>query len=410
RAVNGGKLPVSALGVRAIDPHTLEIKLEHPWPVLPDYESGVGGMFMAPAPRHVIERWGDAWIKPEHFVGNGPYVLTSWKLGDKIAVRKNPLYYGAKDVCIDRINYYPTNDAVSAERRVKRGELDLNGHIQANRINFLRRPDQMPAYVHTHLNVGLYYMEFNIHDVPVLRDKRVRQALGMAIDREFITEKLVRGGQQPAYSLVPPGMVDYSGGAETYWAKWPLAKRQAEAKRLLAEAGYGPKRPLKLEIKHRNTADPMLIMPAVQADWKSVGVLASLAANEVQVAYAAYNAGDFEVADAGWGGGADAMGFLYLHRADAGTQNYGRYYNPRFDALLDAANQERDNTKREAFLRQAEQLLLDDMPAVPIYYLAKSAFVTPQLTGWTDNQFDTHRARFFCFKDAAARRAAATGR
>ena len=402
RAVNGGKAPPSALGVHALDPHTVEIKLEHPWLALLDYADSVP---MSPVPKHMVERWGDAWVKPGRFVGNGPYLPVSWVLGDRLVVQKNPRYFDANNICLDRITYYPTTDAVSAERRVKRGELDLNNYIQGNRVSFLRQPGQMPAYVRSHPYIGLYYLAYNVKSVPALRDVRVRQALGMAIDREFITNKLIRGGQTPAYHFVPPGMVDYSGGPLTYWAKWPLERRQSEARRLLAQAGYGPGHPLKLEIKHRNSADPMLMMPAIQADWRSIGVDVSLTANEVQIAYSSYNAGDFEVADAGWVGGADAMGFLYINRSDIGTQNYGSYKNLRYDQLLTAADNESDDAKRQALLRQAEQILLDDAPVTPIYFTSWNNLVSPNVTGWVDNVIDTHKARFLCFKDAAARRA-----
>jgi oligopeptide transport system substrate-binding protein len=402
RAVNGGKLPLSALGVTAPDAHTVRIELEHPWPILADNAAAPP---MSPSPRHVVAKWGDAWSQPAHFVGNGPYLPKSWTLGDKVVVEKNPRYFDAAKVCLDRISFYPTTDAVSAERRVKRGELDLNTVVQSNRVNFLRRPDQMPGYVRVYPYVGAVFLTFNLKSVPALRDVRVRQALSMAIDRDFIVNKLFRGGQKPAYSFLPPGMLDYDGRARTYWATWPLERRQAEARRLLAAAGYGPKHPLKLEIRHRNTADPTLYTPAVQADWRSIGVKAQLLSTEVQIAYQSYEAGDFEVADAGWGGGSDAMGFLFLQRSDTGSQNYGGYKNLRYDALLDAADHERDLKRRMAYLGQAEQIVLDDAPIAPVYTIASKNLVNPNVTGWVDNNFDTHKLRFLCFRDAAQRRA-----
>ena len=400
RAVNGGKLPLSALGVKALDPHTVQIALEHPWPILPDDAAGPA---MSPAPRAVLAKWGDNWTQPAHFVGNGPYLPQSWKLGDRVTIVKNPLYYGAAGVCFDRIDFYPTTDAVSAERRVKSGELDLNNQFQSNRMAFLNR--QMPGYARAYPYVGVVYLSFNIKDVPALRDVRVRQALSMAIDRDFIADKLFRGGQKPAYALAPSGMLDYDGRAKTYWAAWPLAKRQAEARRLLTAAGYGPGHPLKIEIRHRNTADPSLYMPAVQADWRAVGVEAQLLSTEVQIAYQSYESGDFQVGDAGWGGGSDAMGYLLLLRSDTGLMNFGSYKNPRYDALLDAADNERDRDKRMALMGRAEQIMLDDAAVAPVYTLASKNLVNPNVTGWVDNVYDVHPTRFLCLKDAATRRA-----
>ncbi|HEX7759520.1 MAG TPA: peptide ABC transporter substrate-binding protein, partial [Caulobacteraceae bacterium] len=214
--VNDGKAPPEALGAKALDAHTLQLTLEHPAPYLPEIAKHTT---MFPVPKHVVERWGDAWVQPEHYVGNGPYKVVSWRLGDYVRVVRNPYFYDAKSICFDEIDYYPTTDAISAERRVKRGELDINADIQSNRIAFLR--EHMPTYVRTHTYLGVQYLSFNAH-VPAFRDRRVRIALDMAVDREFITHKLLRGGQVPAYTFVPPGVAGYTPAAAPVWASWPL--------------------------------------------------------------------------------------------------------------------------------------------------------------------------------------------
>ena len=391
QSVNEGKAPGTALGVRAISPKVLEITLEHPAPYLTELAMH---QTMLPTPRHVVEKWGDAWSQPAHYVSNGPYMLKSWTLGDHVGVVKNPRFYDAGNVCIDQINYYPTNDAIGAERRVRRGELDLNADIQSNRIAFLR--ERMPQYVHTYTYLGVAYLAFN-SAVPAFKDKRVRLALDMSIDREFITGKLLRGGQKPAYTFVPPGVANTIPTVPPAWSSWPLEKRQAEARRLLAEAGYGPGHPLKIEIKHRNTPDPMLFMPAIQADWKAVGVEASLAQNETQIAYAAYRARDFQVADAAWiADYNDAMSFLYLQQSSTGSQNYGDYKNPVFDALLARADNEPDAKIRAGYLAQAEHIMLDDVAVAPIFFYVNKNLVSPKITGWVDNLTDKHRSRYLC--------------
>lgn len=406
-AVNAGKAPLSALGAQALDARTLQLTLEHPAPYLPELAKH---QTMYPEPRHVVERWGDDWVTPGHYVSNGPYVLKAWKLGDHIEVVKNPRFYDADKVCIDRIYYYPTVDAVSAERRVRRGELDVSTDIQSNRIAYLRQPDQIPAYVRTHTYLGVSYLAFNEgpKGVPALRDRRVRIALDMAIDRDFIAGKLLRGGQVPAYTFVPPGVANYQPASPPVWAAWSLARRQAAARALLAQAGYGPDHPLKLEIKHRNSPDPTLIMPAIQADWKAIGVQAALVQNEVQIAYDAYRNRDFQVADAGWiADYDDAMSFLYLQQSQTGPQNYGDYANPQYDALLNKADHERDARLRAAYLARAETIMLRDAPVVPLVFAVNKNLVNPRVTGWVDNIVDWHRARYLCFRDAEARRGGA---
>jgi oligopeptide transport system substrate-binding protein len=402
--VNGGKMPLSALGVRAVDAKTFEVRLEHPWPVLPDYLNGVS---VAPVPRHVVARFGDDWVKPGNYVSNGPYRLVRFGLGDKVVVEKNLRYYDAAKVCFDQVSFYPTSDTVSAERRVKSGELDINTNVVPNRVGMLRQPGQMPEYLHVSPYVGLLFLTFNMRDVPALKDVRVRQAVSMAIDREFITDKLLRGGQTPAYSYVPPGMVDYDSSARPYWAGWTLERRQAEARRLLGAAGYGPKKPLRLEFKYRNSAEPVLYMPAVQADMKAIGVRADIIGNETAVAYDAYDNKDFQVGEAGWGGGVDAYGFMYRNRIDTGSQNNSGYANPAHDALLDRAKREGDVKERSRLFREAEQMLLNDAPVAPVLFLSKRWLVNPSITGFADNVLDTHKVSLMCLKNAAQRRAAA---
>ncbi len=391
QAATEGKGSLESVGVRAVSPSVLEFRLNHPAPYLPEVAKHYS---MYPVPRHVVEKWGDAWTRPEHFVGNGPFTVREWRLGDYVRSVKSPTFYEADKVCADEVYYYPTNDAISAERRVRRGELDSNADIQSNRIAFLRK--EIPEYVRTHTYLGVSYVAFN-SNVPEFKDPRVRQALSMSIDREFIAEKLLRGGQMPAYTFVPPGVANYQGAKPPEWASWPFAKRQAEARRLLAEAGFGPGRPLKVEIKHRNTPDPMLVMPAIQADWKSIGVDARLAQNETQIAYASYRARDFQVADAAWiADYNDPMSFLYLMQSATGQQNYGDYKNSDYDALLAKADKEPDAAKRGQYLADAEHLMLEDTAVAPTYFYVTKNLVNPKVTGFVDNVIDHHRTRYLC--------------
>ena len=395
--VNEGKAPKEALGARAVSPKVLEIVLEHPAPYILELAKH---QTMLPVPKHVVEKWGDAWSQPAHYVSNGPYLLRAWRLGDRVSLAKNPRFWEAKDVCVDQINYYPTNDAIAAERRVARGELDMNADIQSNRIAYLRT--KMPGYVHTNTYLGVAYLAFNTA-VPAFKDKRVRIALAMSVDREFITQKLLRGGQTPAYTFVPPGVANYFGAKAPAWAAWPLEKRQIEARRLLAAAGYSPANPLKIEIKHRNTPDPMLFMPAVQADWKAIGVEVGLVQNETQIAYASYRSRDFQVADAAWiADYNDAMSFLYLQQSSTGSQNYGDYKNPIFDALLARADNEPDAKVRADYLARAEAIMLDDASVAPVFFYVNKNLVSPKITGWVDNLVDQHRTRYLCMPASPA--------
>ncbi|WP_309093025.1 peptide ABC transporter substrate-binding protein, partial [Phenylobacterium sp.] len=393
QAVNEGKAPLESLGVQALDARTLQIRLTHPAPYLPEIAKHQSYF---PAPRHVVERYGDAWVQPGRHVSNGAFKLAAWRLGDRITVVKNPHFFDAANVCLDRINYYPTPDVVSAERRVARGELDLNTRFQSNRYRRLQKT--MPGVARTGLSLATGYLAFNTRDVMAFQDIRVRRALSMALDREFITGKLMGAGQQPAYSFVPPVTANYVQELPRLrWAAMSFPQRQAEAKRLLAEAGFTAKRPLKLTITTPNNTDTLLLMEAVQADWRAIGVDVSIAQNENAVAFAAYRSRNFEVGAMNWYGDFnDPVTFLGLLKSDTGAQNYGDYRNPAYDALLARADQEPDLARRAKILAQAEQIMLDDEGIVPIFFVVNRNLVRPEVTGWVDNAPNFHRARYLC--------------
>jgi oligopeptide transport system substrate-binding protein len=219
----------------------------------------------------------------------------------------------------------------------------------------------------------------------------------MGIDREFITGKLLRAGQTPAYSFVPPGMANYEGGARLEWADLSFPERQVQARRLLAAAGYGPDHPLRIEVKIANVTDTVLLTEAVQADWRAIGVDARIALNEGAVAFAAYRNRDFQAGFMSWYADFnDPMTFLGLLKSDTGAQNYADYRNPAYDALLDAADREPDAARRAHLLRRAEQTMLDDGNIAPVYFAVNRNLVNPRITGWVDNSENFHRARFLC--------------
>ena len=395
--VNAGKAPLSSLGVKALDARTLQISLTHPAPFLLQIAKHT---VMMPAPRWAVEKTHGHWAEPGHFVSTGPYVLTEWKLGDHITAVKNPRFYDAASVCLDEVVYYPAEDKISAERRVRAGEFDMNGQngMAPSRIPFLKQPDQIPDYVHTHAFLAVDYLQYNIKNVPAFRDVRVRQALTMAVDRDFLTSKLLFGGFTSANTFTPPGTADSVPVEPPHWASWPLARRQAEARRLLAEAGYGPGHPLKTTLNIRGSADPALWASSVQADWKAIGVTVGMSRAETQVAYADFNAGNFDIADVGWVADFDdPLTFLNLLREDAGPQNYGQYHSPVYDGLLDKANAEPDLTKRAVLMAQAEHVMLEDAAVAPMWFNINYNLVSPKVTGWVDNIGDKHPSRYMCF-------------
>ena len=389
RAINAGKAPLQSLGISAPDARTVVIRLAHPTPYLPALLAHYG---VVPVPEHVVRRWGDTWTAPGHYVSNGPFMLKAWRLGDTITLEKNPRFYDASHVCLDRIDYLPISDGVSAERQVKRGELDLNASFNSNRLDYLRGKAGMGAYVRVHPWTDLVYVVFN-QDYPPFRDARVRQALAMSIDREFIADKLLRGGPKPAYAFTPPGMGALPAGPD--WQGPTFAARQARARALLAAAGYGPGHPLSFELKHFSVLGG--VAPALQSDWREVGVDVRLASADIAVFFSELQAGAFQAGFTDWiADYPDATNFLNLMRGDDPGANYGHYADRTYDALLRQAEAEPRESVRARLLQAAERRMLQAAPIAPVYVNPSHNLVNPGVTGWVDNLNDVHPKRWLC--------------
>ena len=394
--VNRGALPPEELGVTAIDARTLRIDLEFPAPYLPQLLTHYTTF---PVPQHVVEQHGDAWIQPANIETNGPYKLVRWASNSFVHVERNPFFFDNENVCIDEVFYYP-DDPQAGERRVRSGELHLTTDFAGQSYEFLK--EQIPEYVRVHDFLGLTYFSFNTKKPP-FDDPRVRNALGMAIDTQFIADNILRTGQTPAHSFVPPFTANYPATARISWFDMPIEERQVRARELLQEAGFGPDNPLRFEFTHRSTGDNPRIAPVVQADWAEIAdwVDADIRQIDTQIHYSNLRAGDYEVGDGGWiADYDDAYNFLLLANSNAGPLNYSGWANAEYDALVAQANRTIDSDLRGQLLAEAEQILLDEMPYVPIVYLVNRALVSPSVTGWEDNIVHIHRTRFLCLVDA----------
>ncbi len=387
------------LGVTAIDDRTLEIRLEYPAP----YLLGLLTHYTTfPVPRHVVEVHGDQWIQPRNIVVNGPYKLEQWATSNFVHVVRNESFYDNQNVCLDEIYFYPTTDTAAAARRVQNNELDVNNEFPGQHIDRLQT--EMPEYVRVNPYMGTVYYSMN-NENPLFQDARVRNALGMAIDRDFLAEEIYRDGRPTAYSLVPPGVANYSDGVRAQWADIPVEQRREMARDLLMEAGYGPDNPLEFEYTYRNSADNPRIAPVVQQDWNSIAewVNVSVTQIETQIHYENLRSADYEVGDGGWiADFNDAYNFLYLAETQSIPMNYSRYQNPEYDDLIARANRELDMEIRATLLAQAEQMMIDDMPIIPIVFYVNRALVNPRVTGWEDNVLHIHRSRYLCFNDVEA--------
>jgi oligopeptide transport system substrate-binding protein len=394
QALNEGRVAPEELGVRAIDDRTLEITLEQPAPYL---EGLLTHYTTYPVPRHIVEQYGEAWVQPENIEVNGPYKLVYWVTGDQLVTEKNPAFYEADTLCFERVSYFELEDLAAVERRIEAGELDINNAFDGGRKAELDR--RLPGWARTTPGLLTTYWSFNSSEAP-FTDIRVRKALAMALDREYLVENVLTPGFVPAYSFVPPGINNYeTERPEVYWKSLTRPERLAEARALLEDAGYGPDNPLRFEYKHRSTDDNPKAAPVAQANWNEIApwVDAQILRQDTKVLYADLRQGNFEVSDGAWlADYNDPLNFLYLLDSKTGQQNYGNYANPEYDALLEAASRERDLIKRAELFAQAEAVMLEDYPITPMWFQVTKNLVDPNLEGWAENAEDNHRSRWLC--------------
>lgn len=226
--LNNGTIEPEELGVRAIDDYTLEITLENPAP----YFLGLLTHYTTyPVPKHAVEKYGESWVQPDNIVVNGPYKLVYWVTGDQLVTEKNPLFDEADSVCFERVSYFELEDAAAVERRIEAGELDINNAFDGGRKAELDR--RLPGWARTTPQLNTTYWSINSNKEP-FNDVRVRKALSMALDREYLVEKVLTPGFIPAYGFVPPGMANYDvERPQVSWAKLDRAERLVMARTLL---------------------------------------------------------------------------------------------------------------------------------------------------------------------------------
>ena len=395
-AVNTGKMPGTELGAKSPDDKTVIVELEHPVPFLLQFMTH---MTTYPVPRHVVDSKGDAWTKAGSYVGNGPYVLSEWNPNDHITLVKNPKFYDAANVKIDRAIFYPTTDYEAALKRFRAGELDVQDRLPAPQIDWLRA--NMPETLHLDPILATEYLAANQTRKP-FGDVRVREALSLAVDRETIVNRIDKVGEPPAYAIVPPGIANYPGGVFLGFKSMPFPDRLKRAQQLMREAGYGPDNLLRTSLMIRSASTTARRVPvAVQQMWKQIYVDAQILQLDAAIFYNRVQTGDFDIANPGWiGDYNDASNFLDLLRT-GNANNYGHYHNDDYEKLLDEASVELDLMKRGQLLAQAEGIALKDNAWIPISFSVSGGLVRPYVKAWDKNIADIHRTRWLSIDESA---------
>ncbi len=381
--VNNGTLPLTKLGVAAIDTHTLEIQLEAPTPY---FLSLLNHSMTYPVHRASVELHKEQFTRPGNSVSNGAYKISDWLVQSHIDVVRNEQYWDSADTQIETVRYLAIENPDAVLKRYRANELDMTQEAPARQLGWIK--ENIPDEYIVSPYLGAYYYGLNTLKAPFKDASKLRLALALSIDRSILTEKLTAGGEVAAYSFVPP-VTGYERQIPA-WAEWTQDQRNTEARRLYQESGYGPENPLKLEVLYNTSQGHKQMAIAVASMWKqNLGVQTTLRNQEWKVyLQTRANKTDTEVYRSGWiGDYNDAYGFLQLLISD-NAQNDAGYNNPEYDRLLKLAARETDLTRRAEYMQQAEALMLGDMPVIPIYFYVSKHLIKPHVKGFVPNIMD----------------------
>ncbi|MEJ9229717.1 peptide ABC transporter substrate-binding protein [Peribacillus butanolivorans] len=375
-AYNSKKGKEEDVGVKATDDLTLEVTLEQPTPYFLDLTSFYT---FYPIDKKVQEENPKWALDAKTHVSNGPFKLTEWKHKESLKIEKNENYYDKDKIKLDAVNFALIEDENTAWQMYQSGELDiaypLPVDVQGQLVNSGDKEFKNGA------ELAVYYYNFNTKVKP-FNNAKVRKALSMAIERKKITDNVAQGGQKPAFGVVPPGIPDASGDFQENTGDL-FAENVDEAKKLLKEglAEEGMKELPDFSILYNTLDSHKKIAEAVQGMWRdNLGVEVTLENAEFQVKLDREKAGDFEISRAGWVGDyVDPMTFM-LWETD-GAYNDADWSNKEYDKYLKEAKSTMEPKERMAALHKAEEVLIDEMPILPVYFYTKPYMVKSNVTG-----------------------------
>lgn len=385
-AVAAGEVPLTELGVEAAGERGLRVRLEKPAPYL---FALLAHWTAYPLPEHVLRAHGNAdnrggeWTRREHLVGNGAFTLTEWKTEERIRLEKNARYWEADSVELQAAEFLPFSDPGSEERAFRGGELHVTYSLPRHRLTHYREQAPEVLRVDTYLESVGYVVNLS---TPALQDVRVRRALSLALDRRMITENVLYGVREPAFHFVPPGTGEYQSGIR-------LEEDVEEAKRLLTEAGYpGGEGFPEITFIYPSGQDTQRVAEVIQQLWmERLGVRIRIDNLERQSYFSRRRERDFDLCYLGWVGDyVDPLTFLGLWASGAGN-NFAGWNQPEYDARLEQAAVA--GAERSEVLAEAEAMLLEDLPILPLYFGATQYLKDPRVEGWHANVLDWHPLR-----------------
>lgn len=397
-AILAGEKMSSALGVAALDEYTVQIYLNAPTA----YFLGIlNHSSTYPLHQASVKAAEGSFSHPGQLVSNGAYQLNEWMVRSYVELKKNPYYRDAENVQIDTVRFYVLPDQSTEIKLFRSGALEWTNDVPIGQYQWLL--ENMADELVLSPWMGSYFLGFNLSREPFRGNKALRTALALAVDRKLLTEKVTRFGEQPAYTLVPPGNPNYTSQAPE-WADWTQAERDMAALEYYHLAGYSEDKPLTLEFRYNSSENHKKVALAVTSMWRQkLGVQSRLMNEEWKVFLQNRRHKVLtQVFRAGWiSDYNDPVSFLGLLESTSGNNDYA-YNNKNFDNLLSQAGEERIPLRRRRLLQAAEAIMIADQPILPLYTYVTKRLVSRRLQGWQHNVMDHHYSRHMYFEQAVA--------
>jgi len=378
------------VGVTAINDYSLELILENQTPYFLELLNHYAWFPVHPPTIEKFDafaRIGTKWTKPENFIGNGPFKLSEHKINSVIEASVAETYWDRNQTRLSAIKFYPIETADTEERAFRTGYLHVTQTVSSDRIEFLKL--NHPEWIHFEPYLGTYYYRFNL-EKPPFDDVRVRKALSLSVNRDLLVEKVLKGGQLPAYCFTPPN----TGG---FTAKEGYGYDPKKAKQLLdsylKEKGMDELPPF--ELSYNTSEGHKKVAEALQAMWKkALGIEIQLLNMEWKVFLSTISNGDYSIARAGWiGDYVDANTFLHLWRTGDGNNLTG-WSNADYDLSLQLAEQSLEPLERFTHFQKCEDLLADEVPILPLYFYVQVSLRHPTVKGWYPTLLNHHPYKY----------------
>lgn len=392
--INIGKKQIDTLGVTAIDENTLTIELENPTLYFEDILAS-GGCYV-PVREDIINKYGDDWTwNPESYIGNGAYKMTERKPDELIAFELNTNYWDYKNQVAKKINFVLIADEYISLNAVRTGDVDFS--INAPPIGEIESLIKENLMAVSDI-IGVYYLDLNNKD-KTLSDKRVRKALSLAIDRNYIVSNIGHGKLIAAESFVPPVVKGVEKSFREESSNFIIANNYSnniiEAKKLLAEAGYpnGENFPI-LEVKV-SSGFYTTVLEAIQDMWKNnLNIDVVVRTEESKITLPFRQSGKYQIARTSWTGDYnDPLTMLQIMTSESDI-NYSGFSNERYDYLINFATTSTNEKDRMEALKEAEAILFEEMPIIPFIYRTDFLVVNPKLKNYIDDPLGRYRFNY----------------